>query len=132
MVPTWTVLVVEDNEDLLEIVQLMLSRAGYRVIAMRDAATALAVLSQIEPDVMVLDYQLPGICGFELLARLKTQGKFIPTLLTSGAWPPCPGYLLGVRDFLLKPYEPQVLVDRIAKVIVSEGLFLRWRALSAS
>lgn len=132
MGPIWTVLVVEDNEDLLELVELLLAKEGYRVLAARDSATALAILSHLEPDVLVLDYRLPGYNGFELLALRKAQGRVIPTVLTSGLWPPSSGYLLGVRDFLLKPYDPQVLVERVGKVIASEGLFIRGSRFTAS
>jgi DNA-binding response OmpR family regulator len=65
------VLVVDDDDDIREMLQSSLSFAGFRVSTAADARSALAALSETEPDAMVLDVMMPGIDGFDLLQLLR-------------------------------------------------------------
>src|SRR4051812_41384114 len=71
--PALRLLIVEDNVDSAEILSLLLQREGFEVRTALDAQEALSVIDEFLPDVAILDLGLPGITGYELVAKLKTS-----------------------------------------------------------
>lgn len=74
--PGKSILVVEDNPANLRLVRVVLLREGYEVLEASNATIALHVLSTFKPQLILMDMQLPGISGFELTTRLKSDPKY--------------------------------------------------------
>jgi len=70
-----SILIVDDNPSNLRLVKFLLEKRGYRVRVARDATAALAELDQDDPDLILMDLQLPGVDGFELTRRIKAEPR---------------------------------------------------------
>src|SRR5574340_602655 len=113
-----SILVVEDEERIQKLVVLALQRAGYDVTAARDGVEALALLEQATPDLVVSDVQMPGLDGFELLKRLRSDPlkRAIPVILLtarSSTKDVVAGLGLGADDYLAKPFNTGELLARV-------------------
>jgi len=122
-----SVLVIEDEADVLELVRYHLGKAGFRVLIARDGAAGLAQARSDKPDAIVLDLMLPGICGEDVCRELKSSEDTasIPVImLTAKAQPEerVAGLELGADDYVTKPFSPRELVLRV------EGVLRRLRA----
>lgn len=111
---TRSVLVVEDEADILFAMRLALRLAGYRVIAAASAEEAVAVLAGERPDALVVDLWLPGMDGWEFLERLRADGVFprLPVLVASAhASEDLERRALdaGCRGYLVKPFAARTL-----------------------
>jgi two-component system phosphate regulon response regulator PhoB len=105
-----TVLVVDDEADLLFTIALSLELAGYRVVQAASGEEALEMVAAEAPDVIVLDLRLPGIDGWEVIRRLGLSGVFprIPVVLLSAqvdAATAARAVNLGVHAHLAKPFS---------------------------
>ena len=109
------VLLVEDDEDVREAVEQILSDEGYDVVAARDGARALDALAEGHQFcTVILDVLMPGVDGAEFLARAREQLRSIPVLLFSASH--LPGHLRNdpqVKDLIPKPVEVEVLLEKI-------------------
>ena len=108
-----TILIVDDDHHVLSCLQDMMLQFGHRVIAKQDGRSALAVIGQGEAvDLVITDYQIPGMDGLELVAGMKQTAPSIPVIMFSAA-PRADVYLkaraLGVVEFVEKPAKPQVI-----------------------
>lgn len=117
-----TILVVDDEEDLLELVRFSLAREGFVVICAASAEEALPVLNAQPPDLIVLDLMLPGMDGFTLARRIKNDAQWgrIPIVMISarsGEVDVVCGLEIGAADYVAKPFSPRVLVSRIRAVL---------------
>lgn len=123
------VLVVDDDDDIREMLQSSLSFAGFRVSTAPDAQSALAVLTQTEPDAMVLDVMMPGIDGFDLLQLLRHRGDTLPVLFLTArdaVEDRVRGLRLGADDYIAKPFSVIEVTARL------ESLLRRVRTSSAT
>lgn len=77
-----TILVVDDDEDIQEIISLYLEKEGYRVITVADGKEALAIAFSASPDLIVLDMMLPGLDGLEVCQELRKRSS-IPIIFLS-------------------------------------------------
>jgi len=107
---THTVLVVDDEVDLLFTITLSLELNGYRVLKAASGEEALDVVDRERPDAVVLDIRLPGIDGWEVLNRLKENGHFpaTPVVLLSAqvdAATAARAVALGCHAHLAKPFS---------------------------
>jgi DNA-binding response OmpR family regulator len=113
-----TVLVADDDPDLLDLIQRRLSRAGYRVILAVDGQQALDLATEHRPDMAVLDVTMPKMSGTEVLARLRadsaTSGMLIILISANfrGARDDR-GRPEGADDYLPKPFGPGELRNRV-------------------
>jgi signal transduction histidine kinase/ActR/RegA family two-component response regulator len=112
------VLLVDDNADMREYLRRVLGRA-YEVEAVADGPSALDRVQRTAPDVVVSDVMLPGMDGFELLRRIRAHSglETVPVLLLSaraGADSRDEGLALGADDYVVKPFDPQDLLARVA------------------
>jgi len=110
------VLLVEDDEDVREAVEQILSDEGYHVVAASDGARALEVLAEGRHQfcTVILDVLMPGVDGAEFLARAREQLRTIPVLLFSASH--LPRQLREdpqVKDLIPKPVEVEVLLEKI-------------------
>jgi len=119
-----SVLVVDDEADLVELVRLTLDPDGYDVRVARDGMEALRALADDPPDIVILDIMLPGIDGFELLVRVRAgelapQTRFIVMTCRTSERDHLRGFELGADDYLTKPFETDELTRRVAAVLAA-------------
>ncbi|HET8631001.1 MAG TPA: response regulator [Thermomicrobiales bacterium] len=110
-----TILVAEDEPDLLALLAAILEEAGYRVLRARDGAAALAQVERERPDLLLTDDRLPRLRGVDLLARLRAQpAPALPAILMSAARPAAlpPGVA-----FLPKPFDLARLLAAVARLL---------------
>src|SRR5471030_2871873 len=111
-------LVADDDEDILTLVQLRLSRSGYEVVVARDGDEALRLAREKQPDLAVLDWMMPKASGLEVLRAIRADAELHDTpvvLLTARASEADikEGLAAGAYDFIAKPFSPQELAARI-------------------
>jgi len=117
-----TILVVDDEEDIVELVELNLTREGYRVLGCTTGERALEIAKSKLPNLIVLDLMLPGIDGLEVCRRLKRSPKtaHIPiVMLTAKAEEAdiVTGLELGADDYVTKPFSGKVLAARVRRLL---------------
>ena len=113
------VLVVEDEENLLALIRSYLEREGFEVHEALDGRTALEVARRVEPDVVVLDWMLPGLDGMEVLRELRRFSEAYVVMLTARAdeVDRIVGLSTGADDYLVKPFSPGELVARVRAML---------------
>jgi two-component system alkaline phosphatase synthesis response regulator PhoP len=117
-----TVLVIDDEKDLIELVRYNLELAGFQVWQALDGETGLAAAARELPDVVIVDLMLPGIDGLEVCRQLRSQNRTaqIPVImLTAKAAEPdkVVGLELGADDYITKPFSPRELVARVKAIL---------------
>jgi len=116
------ILLVEDEIGIQELLKLNLSQAGHQVTVTRDAEHALNVLKEMLPDVILLDWMLPGMSGVDLCRRLRSDKRYqpIPIILLTARGEERDKVLgldSGADDYITKPFSPRELVSRIKAVL---------------
>jgi DNA-binding response OmpR family regulator len=114
-----TILVVEDEPSISEVLTLYLERAGFRVLIARDGRRAMELLKQKLPDLVVLDLMLPHVDGFTITRWLRAQGETPIIMLTARREEAdrVGGLDMGADDYVVKPFSPQELVSRVRAVL---------------
>ncbi len=115
-----TLLIVEDQHDLAELVALHLSDLAQRIHLCNDGSEALRVAASNPPDLVILDLGLPGLDGLEVCRRLRASPRYVPILMLTARSSDAErvlGLELGADDYLVKPFNVMELVAR-AKAIV--------------
>jgi DNA-binding response OmpR family regulator len=109
------ILLVEDTLDLAEVIKRELVIAGYAVIHAPDGPTALQYFSERVPDVVLLDWMLPGMDGLEVLRRMR-QFSAVPILMLTARGEEVDrvvGLEVGADDYLTKPFSMRELIARV-------------------
>ena len=116
-----SVLVVDDEPTIAEVVARYLERAGYRTRVAGDGVEAIAAAAEHRPDLVVLDLMLPGLDGLEVMRRLREQDRdrIAVILLTAKGEESdrVVGLRLGADDYVVKPFSPAELVARVDAVL---------------
>ena len=117
-----TILVVDDEEDIVELVELNIAREGYRVLACGTGEQALQIARSKLPDLIILDLMLPGIDGLEVCRRLKSHPKTeqIPIVILSAKGEEADivtGLELGADDYITKPFSGKVMAARVRRIL---------------
>lgn len=115
-----TILVVDDETDLLEALQSIFSRAGYQhILAATSGAAALKIWEEKQPDIIILDVMMPGMDGFEVLKEIRKTSKVPVLMLTARgeADDKFAGFENGADDYLLKPFLPKELLFRVQAIL---------------
>lgn len=116
------ILLVEDEPGIQELLKLNLGQAGHQVTAADDAEGALQYLKTALPDVILLDWMLPGMSGIDLCRRLRADKRYQPVpiiMLTARGEEQdrVAGLDTGADDYITKPFSPRELVSRIRAVL---------------
>jgi PAS domain S-box-containing protein len=117
-----TILVVDDEAPLRELLRQQLSTEGYKVREAKDGRDAIAQVNQQLPDLVILDVKMPEMSGFDVAAVLKNnpQSMSIPIIMLSVAEEHERGYRLGIDRYLNKPINTQELINEI-RYLLSQG-----------
>ncbi len=118
-----TVLLVDDDPQLVRLVRANLESSDYRVLSASDGPTALATLDRERPDLLVLDIMLPGTDGYELCARVREFSSVPIIFLTAKVEDvdKVKGLKMGADDYITKPFNVQELLARIEAVLRRAG-----------
>jgi two-component system phosphate regulon response regulator PhoB len=119
---TESVLIVEDEADIRELVRYNLTKAGYQVTGVVTGEEALASVEHAPPDLVLLDLMLPGMDGMTVCHRLKKDPRTtsIPIIMLTAKGEESDivrGLNLGADDYVTKPFSPKVLIARLQAVL---------------
>jgi DNA-binding response OmpR family regulator len=121
-----TVLAVDDEEDILTIIRHNLEHEGHRVLTAGDGDTALDLIREERPDVVVLDVMMPGTDGWGVLNRIKAESDdlaHIPVLMLTARGTDedrIRGGIEGAIRYLTKPFSPRALCDEVREALEGE------------
>lgn len=123
-----TILVVEDEESIRNITQVYLEQENFRVIWADNGPDALEMARSQQPELIILDLNLPGMDGMEVAARLRQESDVYILILTARAEESdrVAGLRIGADDYLTKPFSPRELVARV------EAILRRHRGISTA
>jgi DNA-binding response OmpR family regulator len=122
-----TVLVIDDDPDVRELVTAQLTGEGYTVEVAKDGPSGLAAARVLSPDIIVLDVRMPTMSGFDVCVRLRQEQltAHVPVLILSAYATAADlkvlGHAVGADSYLLKPYYREELVDRIRALLAGAG-----------
>jgi two-component system alkaline phosphatase synthesis response regulator PhoP len=114
-----TVLVVDDERNIVELVRLYLEKEGFNVVSASDGEAALVQYERSDPDLVVLDLMLPKMDGFEVCRELRRRGDTPILMLTARSEDvdAIVGLELGADDYVTKPFNPRALVARVKAIL---------------
>ena len=117
-----TILIIDDEKDLIELVRYNLEKDGYDAISATDGQTGLEIAQRHKLDLIVLDLMMPGMDGLEVCRRLRTDprtGRIPLIMLTAKATEAdrIVGLELGADDYITKPFSPRELVARVKAIL---------------
>jgi len=124
MTQTGEILLVDDDPDLLRLISLRLTSAGYRVRTADSGETALAALAVSRPGAVITDLRMPGIDGLQLFEAIHRQHPALPVIILTahGTIPDAVSATQrGVFGFLTKPFDSQELLQKVASAIALAG-----------
>lgn len=114
--PAPRILVVEDEEKLAKFVQLELGYEGYEVTVANDGLSGLMAARDSDPDLVLLDWMMPGLTGVEVCRRLRATGATMPVILLTakdGIEDRVAGLDAGADDYVVKPFSIEELLARV-------------------
>jgi len=114
-----TILVIDDEESILNIVEAYLKADSNTVYTARDGAAGLAAFQRYQPDLVILDIMLPEMDGLEVLQTIRRTSPVYVILLTakSEEFDRVMGLTVGADDYLTKPFSPRELTARVKAVL---------------
>lgn len=118
-----TILVIDDEQNILDLVSAYLKAEGYTVHTVTDGVAGLKAAQTFQPSLIVLDIMLPGLNGLELLQQLRRDSDVYVIMLTSKSeeTDKVIGLSMGADDYLTKPFSPRELVARIKAALRRYG-----------
>lgn len=127
------ILVVDDDPDILDAVSMILESRGYSVVTARDGVEGLANLKAENPDILILDLMMPKMDGFAVCKELQdprwAKYRSIPILILTSVREEASrrryeletGLELDVDDYVEKPFQPDVLLERVGRLVKKKG-----------
>ncbi len=112
--------IIEDEQDLLDILEYHLQKEGYETFAAISVKPIEKLLKEEEPDLMIVDRNLPGVEGSEFVQLLREQGINIPVIFLTAKVSDCEieeGFLRGGDDYVTKPFNIKELLHRVRAVL---------------
>jgi DNA-binding response OmpR family regulator len=118
---TATVLIVEDDEMIREMIDITLSQAGYRVTTAGSGESALDLLKRVKVDLVLLDVHMPRMSGLDVLMAMAKSGRNTPPVLmvtaNRQASTVAEAMRLGCIGYMAKPFAPGDLLGRVARAV---------------
>ena len=111
-----TVLIIEDEKDIADLIGLYLKKEGIETLHAMTGEEGMVCLESSEFDMVLLDINLPGIDGFEVLQKIRQKGENIPVMIVSARQEDVDmimGFGIGADDYVSKPFSPKVLAARV-------------------
>ena len=121
--PGKTIVYVEDEPEMIDLVKLILSRKGYHVIGAEGGQQGLDIVREYLPDLVLLDLMMPDVEGWDVYQQLRADAKTnkIPVIIVTAKAQDIDKVLglniAKVDDYISKPFSPQALVDSVEKVL---------------
>jgi two-component system alkaline phosphatase synthesis response regulator PhoP len=120
-----TILVVDDEQDIVDLISYNLSKEGYEVATASNGTDAVELAQRLRPDLVILDIMMPGLDGFEVCRTLRQDPSMQSTAIVfltakAGEIDQILGLELGADDYIQKPISPRVLLARV-KTIFRRG-----------
>jgi len=118
------ILVVDDDLELLNLIAFALRQAGFLVVQAPDGRAALTIFEQEQPDLVILDYNLPHLSGLEVLKRLRSAGTRTPIMMLTvraAEEDQVEALEVGADDYLTKPFSPRALIARVRALLRRAG-----------
>ena len=115
-----TIVIVEDEEDLLELLEYNLQKEGYDTIGFLNTKSVEQILDEEEVDILIMDRNLPGVEGSEFVQKLRDEGIDVPVIFLSAKDRDSDieeGFLRGADDYITKPFNMKELFLRIKAVL---------------
>lgn len=116
------ILVCDDNDDILDLIGHVLGGEGYDVGSAHGFKELDRLLGS-NPDLLILDIRMPEMDGFDIIEALQKKGSKVPVLLMTAHdhfmyrnYAP----VMGVRDYMPKPFEPHTLLEKVAGILMAE------------
>jgi CheY-like chemotaxis protein len=121
-----TVLIADDEEHLRLLISTTVSGPDHRTVEARDGVEAFDLVQREPPDLMIIDWMMPGMTGIQLLKSLREDPETtaVPVIMITAKAHSADRYqagLLGIRGFLAKPFSPLELLELVEKVL-GEGV----------
>lgn len=118
-----SILIVEDEEQIVRVVRAYLEQAGYEVLVARNGPEGLMRVRQQRPDLVVLDLMLPGMDGLDVCRAIRRESSTPIIMLTARAeeTDKLIGLEIGADDYMTKPFSPRELVARVRAVLRRVG-----------
>jgi two-component system OmpR family response regulator len=117
-------LVVDDEPNIRELLAASLRYAGFDVVVAADGSEALRAAARHDPDLVLLDVMMPGVDGFEVVRRMRGEGRDVPVLFLTArdsTHDKVTGLTLGGDDFVTKPFSLEEVVARIRALLRRAG-----------
>lgn len=116
------ILVVDDEEDVVRLLEFRLSKEGFDVICCGDGQTAITLMEQHKPDLVVLDIMMPLMDGMEVLRQIRSRRATskIPVIMLTAKTSSVAvdeARQLWVSDYIMKPFDPEKLVEKVRKAL---------------
>jgi two-component system KDP operon response regulator KdpE len=117
--PTQTILLIDDDTTLLELLADQLQTVGYGTVTARDGASGLRMATETQPDLVVLDVMMPGVNGWDVCEQLRRKSAVPIIMLTAKGEEidKLRGFRLGVDDYVTKPFSFAEMVARVGAVL---------------
>lgn len=118
MAESKTILLVDDDADILGAMRLVFEKKGYRVLTANDGNMGLALAERESPDLVIVDMMMPKKSGFLVLEKLKARKESSPRVImitaNEGGRHRAYAEMLGVDDYIRKPFDMKQLLDSVA------------------
>ena len=115
-----SILVIDDEPAIRDMLQIALDAAGFKVVLAEDAKQAYPIIIDTPPDLILLDWMMPGTSGIELLRRLRRDEINVPVIMLTAKVEEASkiaGLDSGADDYIAKPFSPRELVSRVKAIL---------------
>jgi len=120
-----TVLIIDDSKELRSLLEVILPYGGYQARSAASGEEGLDLVQEVEPDLILIDLELPDMTGLRVLEELNQQGFAIPTIMMTGygsEGSAARALRLGVRDYLIKPFTTEEVLSSIERALSESRL----------
>jgi DNA-binding response OmpR family regulator len=118
------ILIADDEPNIVISLEYLMQREGFDVSVARDGDEALAMIRELQPDLVLLDAMMPKLTGFEVLQQLREDGLGLKVLMLTAKGRDTDiekGRALGADDYVVKPFSTRELVERVKQLLELEG-----------